>query len=300
MTKKYFAPLHCVGLIGVALFFAACTAPFDHVVPVQTLGSEADPAKPSTPSTPSTPSAPTKPEAPAASEFIDVDALASWLDEQPVNSEADPYAVSVSGVDLSSTGVSKGDTLKTLYSALTRYVELDLSECTGEFFANITKKTAPNKANIVSVILPESVVSLDVNAFAGCDALVSVTLPKVTFITHGAFNGLKNLQEVVMPEVETLEPATSATGNNGVFYGCEALTSIVMPKVSLIGDYTFKSCSALESITLGSDVPELGIDVFNNSKVVTTIYVPSAALKTYQKTTEPNWDDTLKAKLAAL
>jgi hypothetical protein len=85
--------------------------------------------------------------------------LKAYLDELPVNAPESPYAVGLS-IDLSSTIALKnesGDNLGVLYEALTRYVELDLSACTGTITGatgsgSTTGRT--NAPNLVTVTLP--------------------------------------------------------------------------------------------------------------------------------------------------
>ncbi|MDR3170882.1 MAG: leucine-rich repeat domain-containing protein [Treponema sp.] len=228
-------------------------------------------------------------------EFNDVADLKTYLEGLSENTEDNPYPVKVNGVNLSSTGAE--DTLKALYSALLRYVELDLTDCVGIKFANITPDTAPNKAKIVSIILPDTVTTIDVNAFVGCTALKSVSMPKVTYITNGAFKSCEKLESVYMPEVLTIKESGS-NANTSAFYKCTALTSVSLPKIASIGKNTFYGCTALSSITLGTEPPDLGTDVFKDTPL-SAIYVPAAALTAYQGTGKENWAD-LKAKVTAI
>jgi hypothetical protein len=317
MTKKNSVALNRIGLLCVAcltsmsLLFAACKQPSSPeptppVVPgtEQEVPSDSD-TKPETPSDsdtkPETPSdSGTKPETPNTSskEFNDVASLAEWLNAQKQNTAEYPYHVKVRNVDLANNNTTKsGNTLRTLYNALSRYVALDLSESTGEELSNVSAKSVPNKANIVSIILPETVTLIVATALMDCANLTSITMPKVTSIGKSAFKGLELLKSVSMPEIVTLVPGDSTS--TGVFYGCKALVSIVMPKIATIGDYAFRKCSALKSITLGSTPPALGTTVFTDADVFKTFYVPSNALQTYQNTNEKGWDEDMKNKVAA-
>jgi hypothetical protein len=266
-------------------------------------GSDTEPETPSGSDTkPETPSgSDTKPEEPDTplQEFNDVASLSEWLNAQVQNTAEHPYRVKVKNIDLTNKSTSKsGNTLRTLYSALSRYVALDLSESTGESIFNVTAESVPNKANVVSIILPETVTSVLMNTFTGCTNLTSITMPKVTSIAKSAFKGLEQLKSVSMPEIVTLENGDSSS--TGVFYGCTALESVVMPKIQTIGDYAFRRCSALESITLGSTPPTLGATVLTNADAFKIFYVPSNALPTYQNTSQVGWDEGMKNKVVAI
>ncbi|MDR2534484.1 MAG: leucine-rich repeat protein [Treponema sp.] len=259
-----------------------------------------DPVKPDNPATPETPKDPVKPDNPEVlnqAELNGVEALKSYLAGMPENMETNPYSIKLSGFDLSSTNKT-GNTLRTLYDALTHYVSLDLKGCTGETIPNITAKTAPNKKKIISLILPETVTTINRYAFTDCDNLRSVEMPKVTIIMAKAFSGLTKLESVSMPEVRTLEDI--ATTSSGVFYKCTALASVSMPKIDYIGNNAFNNCSSLISITLGRIPPTLGgADAFKNAKSLSWIYIPADALNTYKNTDKEHWDK-LKDKVTTL
>ncbi|MDR1955623.1 MAG: leucine-rich repeat domain-containing protein [Treponema sp.] len=239
-----------------------------------------------------------QPDEPAMTELTGVAALKAYLTDLPENTEDTPYRIKVNGINLEKTTTS-GDTLRTLYEALIRYVALDLSGCTGEKISNVTVKVAPNKANLVSLILPNTVLTIEVNAFSDCIALSTVKMPKVTTIIHGAFSNLAKLTSVYMPEVQIIENSTSPSG--GVFYKCVALTSVSMPKVQSIGNNAFYGCTGLSAITLGSIPPVLeGSNVFKNAQLLSAIYVPAAAVTSYQNTDKTNWILDLKQKIQAL
>jgi hypothetical protein len=332
MTRKYSVALNRIGLLCVvcltsmSLLFAACKQPSspDPDPPTDPATEQETPTpKPETPDTPDPePEAPDnpdpEPEAPdnpdpepetpdnpepespdtSLKEFNDVASLSEWLSAQVGNTAEHPYRVKVKNVDLANNTSKSGNTLRTLYSALSWYVALDLSESTGEIFSNVTAKSIPTKANMVSIILPETVTSIAASAFMDCANLTSITMPKVTVIGRSAFKGLDKLKSVSMPEIVTLDNGESTS--TGVFYGCTALVSVVMPKIVTIGDYAFRRCTALESITLGSTPPTLGATVLTSADAFKAFYVPSTALQTYQNTSQAGWDEGMKSKVVAI
>ena len=225
----------------------------------------------------------------------------------------------LTGLDLSDEAI-----LKSLYGALSRFVNLDLSECVGESIPKITLAKTPNKENIVSIKLPESVKTITVAAFSGLENLKSIDMPGVITIegkenssdtSNGAFANCLALTSVSLPKVKSL--------GKYAFYGCSALPSILLPEVETIGASAFKDCSNLApmslpqaitfignnafqtgtdslftSITLVSEPPELGgTQVFNG---FTTLYVPVSMLEAYKNTEKANWTKALKSRVIAI
>ncbi|MDR1375174.1 MAG: leucine-rich repeat domain-containing protein [Treponema sp.] len=246
--------------------------------------------------------------------------LQHYLEELPQNTETDPYLIRVGGVDLASakTGAAE-NTLKNLYTALSRYVALDLSDCFGESLPSFTSNTAPHKANILAVLLPEELRTIKSNAFTGCTALVSADMPGVTTIMQGAFSGCVKLETVYLENLGAIKNDGSTT--NGAFHQCSALSTVFLPKAEEIGKKTFNSCTALsvvyvprvttigdrafagctglDCLILGETPPELGEAVFAGNKPE-RIYVPAAAVDAYKNTLTKGWTDALKAKIRAV
>lgn len=91
-------------------------------------------------------------------------------------------------------------------------------------------------SDITSISLPDSVISICKNAFAGCKKLNSINLNKVKTI------------------------------DNDAFYACESLESITVPdSVTEIGDDVFYNCTKLKNIKLGKNIEEIGSDIFYNN-----------------------------------
>ena len=103
--------------------------------------------------------------------------------------------------------------------------------------------------NMTSITIPESVTSIGSNAFEGCSGLTSITIPNsVTSIGSSAFEDCSGLTSFTIPNVlTTISPAT--------FYGCSGLTSIIIPEsvTSILCD-AFTDCSSLADITFPSNL----------------------------------------------
>ena len=104
--------------------------------------------------------------------------------------------------------------------------------------------------------LPNSVTSIDPEAFRNCINLKYVNIPEaVTSIGNAAFSYCISLNSVILPN------SVTSIGHNA-FKNCWSLTSIVIPdSVTSIGGYAFGGCYKLSSIKIGSGVSGItGID----------------------------------------
>ena len=100
---------------------------------------------------------------------------------------------------------------------------------------------------MTSVIIPNSVTSIEEATFNGCSGLNSVTIPSsVTRIEQTAFQKCTGLTSVTIPN--------SVTRIGGhAFSGCIGLTSITIPNsVTRINDFAFLGCSGLTSLIVES------------------------------------------------
>ncbi len=104
-----------------------------------------------------------------------------------------------------------------------------------------------------SFVVPESVTTIGVSAFAWCESLKNVAMS----------NG-----------IETIKKAA--------FYWCDGLKNIIVPDtVTIIGDYAFSWCENLESITIGKNVAKLGKEVLKTSDKLKTMTFQDVAAEWY-------------------
>ena len=118
-----------------------------------------------------------------------------------------------------------------------------------------------------SVTLPNSVVSIEYDAFWLC-GITSINLPySVTTIGQGAFNYCKNLQSIILPNsIKVIGWAA--------FAGCSALSNIVIPNsVKSIDRVTFRNCSNLISIVIPDSVTSIGYDAFRYCNSLTSVVI---------------------------
>lgn len=104
-------------------------------------------------------------------------------------------------------------------------------------------------SGLTSITIPNSVTSIGFYAFVGCSDLKSVTIPNsVTYIGWGSFANCSSLTSITIPNSVT-------SIDREAFYGCSGLTSIEIPESVLsIQEMAFANCTGLTSITIPASV----------------------------------------------
>lgn len=112
-------------------------------------------------------------------------------------------------------------------------------------------------SGLTSIIIPNSVTNIGECAFCECNSLTSVTIPNsVTSIGGAAFSSCSGLKSV------TIGNSVSSIGE-AAFYGCSGLTSINIPNsVISIGNEAFCFCSSLKSVAIPHSVRKMGDSIF--------------------------------------
>ena len=115
--------------------------------------------------------------------------------------------------------------------------------------------------NLVSVLLPNTIISISYSAFNGCSGLTSIEIPSsVTSIGDSAFRD------------------------------CSSLTSIEIPSgVTSIGQYAFYGCTSLTTMTVLPTTPPTLSNTGAISTATTSIYVPDESVDAYKQAT--NWSN---------
>jgi hypothetical protein len=202
-------------------------------------------------------------------------------------------------IDLKIEGLilSQKDHLYVIYGSLNRYTALDLGGCTGTMISAIPNSLYPeNKAKVVSLVLPDSIILLEpgqINVsgvFTGFTGLVSVELPGVTVIGDYAFRNCTALSSVKAPRVEfiymyafancvftTLEFPNLGFVGGRAFEGCTGLGSFSAPKLAAIFNYAFTGCTALEELDFPS-LTDLGQSAFQNCTGLKSVKAPRLAI----------------------
>ena len=125
-------------------------------------------------------------------------------------------------------------------------------------------------ANLTSVVLPNSIVSMGTAAFSNCVNLKSATLPdKLSTIDQAAFYECNQLESVQMPTVVNIISASA-------FYNCGKLSSVDLPSgLSMISEYAFYGCDNLTSVDIPATVTKIEQGAFANCSNLTDINIDS-------------------------
>ena len=123
--------------------------------------------------------------------------------------------------------------------------------------------------NITSIELPNSLVSIGVLVFEGCDGLTSIDFPDgLTSIGYQAFFGCSKLTSV------TFNDGLKSIGDMA-FYACERLTSIDLPDgLTYLGGGAFSDCYNLTSVNLPDSLTCIDDVVFYSCQSLTSMDVP--------------------------
>ncbi len=145
-------------------------------------------------------------------------------------------------------------------------------------------------SNLTSVIIPNSVTSIENNAFYDIPVVVySGTATGSPWGAKKVINGYVDGWLVYNNESKTqlLLCSSAAIGEiaipnsvtsigNSAFSGCRGLTSVTIPNsVTSIGNYAFYNCSGLTSVTIPNSVTSIGEWVFYGCSSLTSVTIPN-------------------------
>ena len=123
-------------------------------------------------------------------------------------------------------------------------------------------------SNIKSVILPNSVTSIEPYAFLRCSSLTEIVIPdSITDLGRGAFCWCNSLKTIKLSNNITCI-------NQNVFKGCESLSDLIIPEnVTSIEIYAFSICSSLSKVVIKGELESVGNYAFCGCKNLKEIRV---------------------------
>ena len=130
---------------------------------------------------------------------------------------------------------------------------------------------------ILKVVLPDTVRTIEYRAFYGCSHLREMNFP----------DGLKEIGEwcfshTAIPKV--MLPDSVKKLGDGAFYSCTKLETVVLsPNVQALGEDTFRKCVRLKSVTIPSERIDIDIKAFEEKCKATIIGVPGSYAERYAK-----------------
>lgn len=145
--------------------------------------------------------------------------------------------------------------------------------------------------NIISVELPDSVVSVEQRAFSACANLERVTLPKnLKTIGNYCFHTSPKISEFILPDtltsignaafqgtaISTITiPDSIGRCNGSMCADCKNLVSANMGRITLTGQGCFSNCTNLKDVQLGDYVDFVSDGTFKNCTSLETITLPA-------------------------
>lgn len=149
------------------------------------------------------------------------------------------------------------------------------STINGEPVTSLSSYSFTKCKTLTSVVIPDSVTTIDGSAFGGafafCTALTSVVIPdSVTLLGDATFYDCTSLTTVNLP-------SQLMTLSSRLFGGCTSLSKIELPTSLLtIEDRVFKGCVSLEQVTIPDKVAELGYSLFSGCTKLKSITIPKS------------------------
>lgn len=179
---------------------------------------------------------------------------------------------------------------------LSQDMELDImiaAEYQGKPVTTIASNALSNTP-ITSVIIPDSVTTIEGSAFKDSKSLAKITIPdSVKEIEGSAFkntawydsqpDGVVYAGKVAYEykgDKNSIKTVTIKDGTYSIspvaFYQCEQLTTVSIPdSVKIIGNNAFDQCIRLETVSLGKGVERIGSYAFQDCKL-TNIVLPDS------------------------
>ena len=188
--------------------------------------------------------------------FSSLEALSRYLYLMPENTKDNPHPIALYDFNLETDfayySFNFHDSFYRLFDILrydNKYVSIDLSDCYGEKLGGSFSMWSDGRNSgclkLVSITLPEGIVSLDDGQFVSCSNLTSITLPNsLAHIGKNTFWYCTSLTSITLPD-------SLAYIGIAAFGNCSSLASIVLPdSITSIEYMTFTNCSSLSSVTL--------------------------------------------------
>ena len=109
-------------------------------------------------------------------------------------------------------------------------------------FSDIGNQCFQNNTVIKTLVLPTRITSIGNNAFNGCTALQTATMPGVTKVNQGTFSGCTSLVDVDCPNLKNI-------ASYGAFQNCTSLVELkVAADMTSFSTDTFRSCTSFTTL----------------------------------------------------
>ena len=128
----------------------------------------------------------------------------------------------------------------------------------------LSKESFYGCKSLTKLIIPNSVTSIEENAFYSCSGTLIIDSQAPVKVYGGSFS------EVIIGDNVTIIVAKA-------FANYSKLTSVTIGNsVTSIGEYAFYDCSKLSSVTIGNSVTSIGEFAFNGCYNLTSVTIPNS------------------------
>lgn len=134
----------------------------------------------------------------------------------------------------------------------------------------IGKGAFRNNKRLGSVVIPDAVISIGIDAFNGCSNLQNVILPdnnKYTYIDEGVFANTTSLNDIQIPDYVTQIKYRA-------FYNCGLKSLKLNDDITYIGEEAFCGCTKLADLTLPKYLELYGSACFGGCNSLQSIEIP--------------------------
>ena len=142
----------------------------------------------------------------------------------------------------------------------------------------IANATFQNKTALEVVVIPDSVRTIERDAFAGCTRLSSVTLSKnLESLGFRAFYNCTALEEIEIPKSLSVVPNVSLGSQSGPFTDCVNLKTVTFESgtTRIVGGL-FGNCTGLERIDIPDTVTTIEANAFGNATSLVEVNMPDS------------------------
>ena len=158
------------------------------------------------------------------------------------------------------------------FSGMLNLKTLDLSSCIS--LKQIPECLCMNSLDLETVMLPDTIQSIDSYAFADCHKLNKINLSNtITELWGGCFQRCSSLTSVHIPS-DKLTVFGAA-----VFDGCSNLKDVTFDsssRLNILPARLFQDCSSLEEVELPEGIQRIRMLAFKNCVSLHTVHLPSS------------------------